>query len=94
MSAGFDNYIGWTMQDKINLLRGIQESRVTGQVVKLETSRGVSTEFNINQTNVTQILRELEWSIANDPGYDANDPVQLACANNQSAGITRANFCR
>ncbi len=91
--AGFDNFIGWTQKDKIALLRGIQESRLTGQIIKLQTAHGVWTEFNISQTNVTQTLRELEFSIANDPSFDPTDPVQAACRESQRAGITRATFC-
>ena len=92
--AGFDNFIGWTMQQKIDMLLGIQQSRLTGQAVKVQTAHGVFTEFNIEQTNVTQTLRELEFSIANDPSYNPADPVQYACKNNQRAGITRPNFTR
>jgi hypothetical protein len=92
MTAGSDNFIGWDLGKKIAWLTGIQEARLTGQVVKLETARGVYTEFNINQTNVTQTLRELEQSIASDPDFDATNPVHLACAKNTRAGITRPNF--
>ena len=74
------------------MLTGIQESRLTGQAVRIETARGVYTEFNVSQTDVTNTLRELELSIANDPSFNANDPVQLACAKNQRSGTTRANF--
>ena len=92
--AGFDNFIGWTMQRKIEMLLGIQTARLTGQAVRVQTAHGVYTEFNISQTDVTQTLRELEQSIANDPNYDPKDPVQYACKNNQRAGITRPNFTR
>jgi hypothetical protein len=90
----FDNLIGWTQADKIAMLRGIQEAMLTGQAVRVETARGVYTEFNISQTNIEQILRKVEESIANSPDYNPKDPVQLACRNNQRAGITRPNFTR
>lgn len=76
------------------MLRGLQEARLTGQPVRVKTSQGVETEFDPTQTNVTQVLRELEISIAGSPDYDSNDPVQLACAGNQRPAITRVNFTR
>jgi hypothetical protein len=90
----FDNFIGWTQQDKIAMLRGIQEAMLTGQEVRVQTAHGVLTEFNISQTNIEQMLRKLEESIANSPDYNPGDPIQLACRNNQRAGITRPNFTR
>ena len=90
----FDNFIGWTQQEKIEMMRGIQNAMLTGQEIVVQTAHGVRTEFNISQTNVEQMLRKLEESIANSPDYDPGDPVQLACRNNQRAGITRPNFTR
>ena len=89
----FDNFIGWTQQQKLDMLRGIQEAMITGQVVRVQTAHGVFTEFNISQTNVEQMLRRLEESIANSPDFNPNDAVQAACRDNQRPGITRAKFC-
>jgi hypothetical protein len=83
-----DNFIGWSLPDKLKMLAGVQQSRLTGQVVRLQTAHGVFTEFNISQTNVTQVLRELEYSIANDANFDPTDPVQAACAANVRPGVT------
>ncbi len=88
-----DNFIGWTVQDKLELLRGLQEARISGQITHIETARGFVTEFD-PQVNNTQILVELEYSIANGADYDANDPIQAACAANTRPGITRANYLR
>jgi hypothetical protein len=74
------------------MLLAIQQARLTGQIVRVETARGVYTEFNISQTNVNQLLRELELSIAEDCTIPGNDPIKIACRKNQRAGITRAIF--
>jgi len=87
-NSGFDNFIGWTMQKKLAWLTGLQESRLTGQKVKVQTAHGIYTEYQISQTNVTQTLRELEDSIANDPNFNPDDAVQAACALNQRPGQT------
>ena len=76
------------MEKKLAWLTGLQEARLTGQKTRVQTAHGVYTEYNINQTNVNQVLRELEDSIASDPLFNANDPVQLACAMNQRPGQT------
>ncbi len=89
----FDNFIGYTQQDKISLLRGLQEARLTGQIVEVETARGMRTRFDPAVDN-TQSLRELEYSIAASPEYDANDPIQLACSLNTRPGITRVSYTR
>ena len=89
----YDNFIGWTQADKIKLLLGIQQSRLTGQITHVETARGMVTEFDPRVDN-TQQLREIEYSIANCADYDANDPVQAACAANTRPNITRANYTR
>lgn len=78
-----DNFIGWTMQEKLRMLKAVQQARLTGQVTRSRTDNGVETEFDPQKTDLTRILRELERSIANDPDYDANDPVQAACAANK-----------
>ena len=83
-----DNFIGWSLPDKLQMLQGIQQARLTGQVVRLQTAHGVYTEFNISQTNVTQTLRELEYSIANDADFDPTDAVQAACAANIRPAVT------
>ena len=87
-----DNFIGWSLPDKVAYLLGVQQARLTGQVVRLQTAHGVFTEFNISQTNVTQTLREIEFSIANSPEPDANSPIHAtwaACKANSRDGVTR-----
>lgn len=78
-----DNYIGWTQQEKLRMLKAVQQARMTGQVVRSRTDNGVETEFDPQKTDLTRLLRELESSIANDPDYDAEDAVQAACAANK-----------
>jgi hypothetical protein len=91
-NAGADNFIGWPMIKKLAWLEGLQEARMTGQKTKVQTSPGVITEYNISQTDVTNSLRELEASIANDENFDPNDPTQAACAKNDRPSSTRINF--
>ncbi len=82
-----DNYIGWTQQEKILLMRGLQEARNTGQVTRVQTSPGVFTEFNPAKMDMTKLLRDLEYSIGYSPDYDSNDPIQAACRANRSAKV-------
>jgi len=86
-----DYFIGYTQAQKIALLRGIQESRLTGQVVKVQTAPGVATEFDPDANN-NLIYQQLCDSIANSPDYDENDPIQVACAGNARSGVTRMVF--
>lgn len=88
-----DNFIGWSLPDKVTMLLAVQQARLTGQVVKLQTAHGVYTEFNPRQTNVTQMLRELEYSIANDPGFDPGSPICVACAANIRHEVTPQSHC-
>lgn len=87
-----DYFIGYSQVDKIALLRGMQESLLTGQVIKVQTAAGVATEFDAADVNNELIYTRLCDSIANSPDYDATDPIQLACAGNARPGITRADF--
>ena len=87
-----DNFIGWTMQEKLGMLKAVQQARLTGQVTRSRTDNGVETEFDPQKVNLTNILRELEQSIANDPNYDSGDAVQAACAANQRPGRTTPIF--
>ncbi|MEN6533355.1 MAG: hypothetical protein ABFD89_06810 [Bryobacteraceae bacterium] len=87
-----DNFIGWALPDKVAMLLGIQQARLTGQVVRLQTAHGVYTEFNLAQTNVNQLLREVEYSIASEPEPDADSPMHdiwAKCAANSRNGVTR-----
>ena len=86
-----DYYIGFTMADKVAMLRGITESLLSGQTVRVKTSRDSETEYNPKIDNSLMYQRLCD-SIADDPNYDANDPIQLAAYNNQRPAITRANF--
>src|SRR5690349_8152370 len=40
-NAGDDNYIGWKMEKKLAWLTGLQEARLTGQKVRVQTAHGV-----------------------------------------------------
>lgn len=87
-----DNFIGWGLPDKVAMLRGVQEARLTGQVVRLQTAHGVFTEFSVSKTNVSQTLRELEFSIGSEPEPDADSPMHViwaACRGNSRNGVTR-----
>jgi hypothetical protein len=86
-----DHFVSYSMADKIALLRGLSESLMSGQITRVKTSRDSETEFNpkIDNTLTYQWLCD---SIADDPNYNATDPIQLACYNNQRPGITRADF--
>jgi len=86
-----DYFIGYSMADKVALLRGITESLLTGQIVRVSTSRGVETQFSPLIDNSLMYDR-LCTSIANDPNFDANDPTQAAALANQRPGITRGCF--
>jgi hypothetical protein len=87
-----DYFIGFSQEDKIALLRGLTESSLTGQVIKVQTANGVATEFDSKDVNTELTYQRLCDSIANSPDYDANDPIQVACAGNARPGITRMNF--
>lgn len=89
-----DNYVGWTIQEKLALLRGVQEARLTGQVVRCPKPGGGYTEFDVTKTDPTRILEELEFSIVNDEDFDADNPVHAACASNARPGVTRIIYSR
>lgn len=65
---------------------------LTGQITRVKTSRDSETEFN-PQIDNSLMYQRLCDSIANDPNFDANDPIQAACLANQRPGITRPRFC-
>lgn len=88
-----DYYIGWTMADKLALLRGVQNAATTGNVVRVQTAVGVETTFDPKSTSPDVVLERIQYSIVNDPNFDADDPVQAALARNGRAGITRGRFC-
>jgi len=87
-----DYFIGYSQSDKVALLRGIQETLMTGQVVKVQTAHGVYTEFDPVDVNNELTYQRLCDSIANSPNFDATDPIQAACAGNARPGITRMDF--
>jgi len=87
-----DYFIGYSQAQKIDLLRGVQETLMTGQVVKVQTAPGVYTEFDPVDVNNEITYARLCDSIANSPDFDANDPVQVACRRNARPGITRPRF--
>lgn len=86
-----DYFITYDMADKIALLQGITESLLTGQIVRVKTSRDSETEFSPNVDNSLMYQRLCD-SISNDLNFNENDPIQLACRNNRRQGITRPNF--
>lgn len=86
-----DYFIGYTMADKIALLQGITESLLTGQIIRVKTSRDSETEFSPNIDNSLTYQRLCD-SIADDPNFNADDPVQVAARNNRRVAITRGNF--
>ena len=90
-----DNFIGWSIADKLAMLRGVQEARATGRVVRVSTARGVETQFDPKQVNVSQFLRELESSIYFDPNLAAADPdgsIAKALAGNFRPQQTKPVF--
>lgn len=87
-----DYFIGYSQAQKLALLQGISESIMTGQVVRVQTAPGVFTEFSPSVSNELTYQRLCD-SVANDPGFDANDPLQAACRDNARPGITRARYC-
>lgn len=86
-----DYFIGYTMQDKIALLRGLSEALMTGQIIRVKTSRDSETEFDPeNDSSLT--YQRLCDSIMDDPKFDQTDPTQLAVLNNRRVPITRSLF--
>lgn len=90
--SGTDYFITYSQADKIKLLQGLTQAIVTGQIVRVKTSRDAETEFNPNVSNELTYER-LCTSIANSPDYDATDPIQLAAANNARPSQTQPFFC-
>ena len=95
MASGRDNFIGWTIDEKITFLRGIQEARLTGFVTRISTARGVETEFDPKQRSATLLLAELEYSIARDCSISQLDPsnaIRQACQQNLRSFQTHPIF--
>ena len=94
--SGRDNFISWSIDEKITFLRGIQEARLTGFVTRISTARGVETDFDPKQRSATQLLQELEYSIAIDCSVSQLDPngtTRQACQQNLRQFNTRPIFC-
>ena len=83
-----DNFIGWSLPEKLDMLRGLQEARLTGRVARAETAMRVGTQFDLKDTNITQLLRGLEDSILADPALGANSPIRAALEANRRSGVT------
>ncbi len=83
-----DYFIGYSMEDKLALLRGLTESMMTGQIVAVTTSRDSKTEFSPNVSNELTYER-LCYAIINDDGFNPNDPMQAGCLKNQRVSSTR-----
>ena len=95
MTTARDNFIGWAIQEKMALYRGMQEAFVTGIVVRLSSARGVETQFDPKQPSAEEKMRKLEYSILNDPQLFSIDPagaITNALTQNQRQFQTRANF--
>ena len=95
MTSARDNFIGWTIQDKMALYRGMQEAFLTGTLVRVSTARGVETQFDPKQPSAEEKMRKLEYSILNDPQLFTIDPtgaITNALTQNQRQFQTRANF--
>ena len=86
-----DYFIGYSIQDKLALLKGITESLLSGQIVRVRTSSGVETQFSPNVDNSLMYQRLCD-SVCDDPNFDSTDPIQAACLSNQRVGITQPNF--
>ena len=86
-----DYFISYSIKEKLDLLRGLTESIMTGQIVRLKTSNAVETQFNPNIDN-SLVYQRLCDSIVNDDGFDSTDPIQAACLKNARPGITRPRF--
>ena len=86
-----DNFIGWSLPDKVAMLLSLQQARLTGRVKEANSAMRVGTAFEIKETNITQLLRELEYSISQEPEPDASAPVHstwAACAANVRPAVT------
>ena len=95
MTTERDYFIGWTIQEKMALYRGMQEAFVTGIVVWLSSARGVETQFDPKQPSAEEKMRKLEYSILNDPQLFSIDPtgaITNALTQNQRQFQTRPNF--
>ena len=86
-----DYFITYTIKDKIALLQGLTESLLTGQIVRVKTSRDSETEFSPKVDN-SLMYQRLCNSIVNDGSFDLTDPVQAACINNLRQSSTRVRF--
>ena len=86
-----DNFIGWDLDEKMRMLRALQEARLTGRIKEAMTSHGVRTSYDISQTNITQLMRELECSIAIDPQLPADSPFRAGLLANTRTAMTRTS---
>ena len=87
----FDNFLGWELTEKVRMLRALQEARLTGRISQAMTANNIGTRFDLSETSITMLLRELEQSIASDPDFDASDPFQAACASSIRPATTRTS---
>ena len=83
-----DNFIGWSLAEKVEMLRGLQEARLTGRVARAETAMRVGTQFDLKDTNITQLLRGLEDSILADPALPEDSPIRAQLEANRRPGVT------
>ena len=90
-----DNFIGWSIDEKITFLRALQEVRLTGPVTRTMTARGVETEFNLTPADARHNLQSLEESIAYDTSTSTLDPagtVRAGCQRNLRVTQTHPIF--
>jgi hypothetical protein len=81
-----DNFIGWSIVEKMELYRGMQEAFAAGVVTRVSTGRGVETQFDPTQPSAEEKMRKLEISLLNDPHLaevDPNGEIRAALEGNQ-----------
>ena len=88
-------FVGWSIDDKIRMLQGLQEAMLTGMVVRVSTARGVETQFDPREGTTALRLERLEYSIWLDATPSQLDPqgiIRAGCARNQRTLQSRPFF--
>jgi hypothetical protein len=68
-----DRFVGFTIEEKMTLLRAVQEEILGGQVTHSATARGVETNFSNLPTSLK--LQYITESILIDPDLATIDPT-------------------
>ena len=87
-----NKFIGWSRADLETWRRNIQEARLTGQIITLETQGGVRTQFDPNKVDLDELLNDIQFAISQLEDADPNNPAD-ANPYDQRPGITRPRFC-